>query len=187
MTPWSWQDALRSAWQINNRVTVYLIESLPDEVWKARVPGVPTRTVRAIASHLHNNRCSWIRSTGGKLGVAPPKRLAKTSTSKRQVATALARSGERMLAMIDGALDQGGRIPPAAWQNFPSDVLHFLSYHVSHEGHHRGQIVMVARQLGYRLPTEVTNGLWQWKLRAREVQDRGKASPPRTPRARRRA
>jgi hypothetical protein len=30
-------------------------------------------------------------------------------------------------------------------------------------------MVMLARQLGHRLPTEVTGGLWQWTKRAREV------------------
>jgi hypothetical protein len=28
---------------------------------------------------------------------------------------------------------------------------------------------MLARQLGHRLPAEVTGGLWQWSKRAREV------------------
>lgn len=50
---------------------------------------------------------------------------------------------------------QGGRIPPSrryVWRNLPLDV--------GHEAHHRGQIVMVARQLKCRLPVSVTGGLW---------------------------
>jgi uncharacterized damage-inducible protein DinB len=46
--------------------------------------------------------------------------------------------------------------------------VHFLSYFVAHEAHHRGQLCMLARQLGHRLPAEVTGGLWQWKKRSRE-------------------
>jgi uncharacterized damage-inducible protein DinB len=38
-----------------------------------------------------------------------------------------------------------------------------LTYFVAHEAHHRGQIVMVARQTGHRLPSTATAGLWQWK------------------------
>ncbi|TMQ57392.1 MAG: hypothetical protein E6K76_10625 [Candidatus Eisenbacteria bacterium] len=41
-----------------------------------------------------------------------------------------------------------GVVPRAAWQNFPTDLPHFLSYFVANEAHHRGQPVMLARQLG---------------------------------------
>jgi hypothetical protein len=30
--------------------------------------------------------------------------------------------------------------------------------------------VLVARQLGHRLPANVTNGLWQWTKRSAEAQ-----------------
>jgi len=40
---------------------------------------------------------------------------------------------------------------------------------VAHEGHHRGQIVLLARQTGHRLPGEITAGLWQWSQRAKEA------------------
>jgi uncharacterized damage-inducible protein DinB len=62
----------------------------------------------------------------------------------------------------------GGAVPRAAWQNFPTDLPHFLSYFVAHEAHHRGQLVMLARQLGHRLPPDVAAGIWQWNTRARE-------------------
>jgi uncharacterized damage-inducible protein DinB len=68
--------------------------------------------------------------------------------------------------------DRGGQVPPSqayVWRNLPLDVDHVLTYFVAHEAHHRGQIVMVARQLGYRLPQSVTAGLWQWRTRRREA------------------
>jgi uncharacterized damage-inducible protein DinB len=42
-------------------------------------------------------------------------------------------------------------------------VAHVLTYFVAHEAHHRGQIVMVARQTGHRLPVKTISALWQWK------------------------
>ena len=72
------------------------------------------------------------------------------------------------LRLIRLGVARGGVVPRAAWQNFPTDLPHFLSYFVAHEAHHRGQLVMLARQLGHRLPANVTAGLWQWNKRARE-------------------
>ena len=73
-----------------------------------------------------------------------------------------------MIALIRLGMARGGALPPAAWQNFPTDLVHFLSYFVAHEAHHRGQLCLLARQLGHRLPAQVTAGLWQWKTRAKE-------------------
>ena len=37
-----------------------------------------------------------------------------------------------------------------------------FAYMFSHEAHHRGQIIMLAHQLGYRLPVEAAAGIWWW-------------------------
>jgi len=60
---------LIAAWRTNNRTTTYLVESLPLALWAKAVPGSPRQTVRMIAAHLHNARCSWIRNLGAKHGV----------------------------------------------------------------------------------------------------------------------
>jgi uncharacterized damage-inducible protein DinB len=160
--------ALVDAWRTNNRVTTYLIENLPLELWSMPVPGSPRRTVRAIAAHLHNSRCSWIKMIGAKHGVAVPKSVNARAVRPPELVRALKRSSEGMVGLIELGVARGGAIPPAAWQNFPTDLAHFVSYFIAHEAHHRGQLCMLARQLGYRLPTEVTSGLWQWKQRSRE-------------------
>ena len=38
-------ELLINAWHTNNRVTVYLIENLPAELWSMNVPGSPRRTI----------------------------------------------------------------------------------------------------------------------------------------------
>lgn len=105
---------------------------------------------------------------GARHGVVVPKTVNARVVQPSGLVRALARSSKGMIALIDLGVARGGTIPPAAWQNFPTDLVHFLSYFVSHEAHHRGQLCMLARQLGHRLPTEVTAGLWQWKKRSRE-------------------
>ena len=162
------ESDLIAAWRTNNRVTVYLIEHLPPELWSLNVPGSPRRTIRMLAAHIHNARCSWIKMIGERHGVAVPKSVDGRVVRPSELTRALERSSRGMIELIRLGLSRDGAIPPAAWQNFPTDLVHFLSYFVAHEAHHRGQLVMLARQLGHRLPAEVTAGLWQWKKRSRE-------------------
>jgi len=37
-----------------------------------------------------------------------------------------------------------------------------FAYMFAHEAHHRGQILMLAHELGYRLPDQAAYGIWQW-------------------------
>ena len=41
--------------------------------------------------------------------------------------------------------------------------LEMLCYMLSHEAHHRGQVCMLAHQLGFPLPIKVTSGIWNWE------------------------
>ena len=165
-------DAVVAAWKTNNQVTVFLFESLPVEVWPLAVPGMPRRTVRMIAGHVHNARCMWIKMLGRAHGIRVPRSVSRHTVTPRELVSALERSSRGILELLEFGIEHGGRIPASgvAWLNLPSDVVHFLAYLVAHEGHHRGQIVMLARQAGYRLPIEITGGLWQWSKRAKEAQ-----------------
>lgn len=160
--------AVIAAWRTNNRATTYLVEQLPPAVWSKQVPGVPRLTVGMIAAHIHNSRCSWIRNIGARHGVTVPRLVDLRKVRPKELVRALSRSSTGMIDLIELGIARGGRVPRATWQNFPTDLEHFLSYFAAHEGHHRGQLIMVARQLGHRLPRTVAGGVWQWTRFARE-------------------
>ena len=163
---------LLTAWRTNSRVTAYLVEHLPSALWDAQVPGAPRRTVRMIAGHLHNARCTWLKTLGQEHGIAIPASVDRRKVARRELLSALKRSSRGIEALLELGIAAGGYVPPSkayVWRNLPLDVPHVLTYFVAHEGHHRGQIVMLARQLGHRLPSDVCAGLWQWTARVREV------------------
>ncbi len=173
-SPLDQREMLLGAWRTNNRVTAFLVEQLPPELWGAPVPGAPPRTVRMIAGHIHNARCMWIKTLGHEHGIVVPRPVNRHKVGPKELLPALSRSSRGMINLLKLGFERGGAIPPCSsytWRNLPLDVGHVLTYFVAHEGHHRGQIVMLARQLGYPLPIEVTGGLWHWLKRSKEAQD----------------
>jgi uncharacterized damage-inducible protein DinB len=160
------RTTILSAWRTNNRITIGLVRQVPPALWNAAVPGAPRRTVRMIAAHLHNSRCSWIKTLGREHGVRAPLRVDRYTVTRAQLAAALERSSLGMEALLELGFAAGGTLPPSkgyVWRNLPLDVGHVLAYFVAHEAHHRGQIVMLARQLDQRLPRSATDGLWWWR------------------------
>lgn len=159
--------SLLTAWRTNNRITMQLIQRLPLALFELPVPGVPQRTIRAIAAHLHNARCMWVKTLGREHGIAAPFRVDHHRVTPQQLVAALKRSSAGIEAILKLALASQGRVPPSmgyVWRNVSLDLGHVLTYFVAHEAHHRGQIVMVARQTGHRLSRTTTAGLWQWKM-----------------------
>lgn len=68
--------------------------------------------------------------------------------------------------MLAEALEDGGRVKKFlrdGWARpWPAGV-EMLCYMLSHEAHHRGQICILAHQLGFPLPQKATVGIWNWE------------------------
>src|SRR5262245_3703724 len=153
------------AWRTNSAVNVWLVKGMPAKLWSADVPGIPRRSIRRIAAHIHNSRCRWIKTLGREHGIAAPAHVDYMRVSQKALVTALEKSSRGIEDLLRLGIERGGAVPPSrayVWRNLPLDVGHVLTYFVAHEGHHRGQIVMAARQLGQRLPGAVVDGLWQF-------------------------
>ncbi len=148
----------------NERMNQLLLEHLDPAAWRAKPPA-NVRTIAAIFTHVHNVRCKWIRLTAPHLKI--PLQLSRVRCTPRQAGAALAESAARCEEMLAEALgDRGGRIQQflrdgwaRPWPVGPE----MLCYMLAHEAHHRGQICMLAHQLGYRLPNQIMSGLWNWE------------------------
>jgi uncharacterized damage-inducible protein DinB len=149
--------ALLNALDTNNRISLYLIENLPPEAWNAKLPDGRGRTIAAIVAHMHNVRVMWLKA--GKADDIPDQ-LDRATVRPAQAARALENSREALHKLCSRALETDGRI-----KSFRPDVAGFIGYLIAHDAHHRGQIAMLARQLGYPLPQKAMFGMWEWGSR----------------------
>jgi uncharacterized damage-inducible protein DinB len=147
----------------NEWMNQLLIEALDPAVWKAK-PAGGVRTIAAVFTHVHNVRCKWIRLTAPHLVV--PALLSRARCTPEEARAGLAESGARCLEMLTEALGGGGQVTEflrdglaTAWPAGPE----MLAYMVAHEAHHRGQVCMLAHQLGFPLAGKVTGAMWNWE------------------------
>ncbi|HLK53305.1 MAG TPA: DinB family protein [Candidatus Angelobacter sp.] len=148
---------------VNDRMNQVLIEHLDPAAWRAKPPG-KVRTIAAIFTHMHNVRTKWIRLTAPHLKV--PGQLNRTHCTPQQARAGLAQSAAGCTAMLAEALGGDGRVKTFhrdGWaQPWPAGP-EMLCYMVAHEAHHRGQVCMLAHQMGFPLPKAVMSGIWNWE------------------------
>jgi uncharacterized damage-inducible protein DinB len=144
----------------NDRINQMLIERLDPAAWRAKPPG-KSRTIAAIFTHMHNMRSKWIRLTAPHLKV--PVQLNRSNCTPQQARAGLAESAARCEEMLAEALGGGGveKFLRDGWaQPWPVGP-EMLCYMISHEAHHRGQVCMLAHQLGFPLPKAYE--IWNWE------------------------
>jgi len=150
-------QALLNAFDTNNRINQYLIDNLPQEAWNAKHPDGKGRTIAAMVAHMHNVRVMWLKAAKSD---EIPEQLDRTTVMPEQAVKALETSREALTALAGRSLESDGRI-----KGFRPDVAGFIGYLIAHDAHHRGQIAMLARQLGHPLPQKAMFGMWEWGTR----------------------
>jgi uncharacterized damage-inducible protein DinB len=156
--PFQVASALLHAYATNNRIDEFLIRNLADAAWHAAPPGGKGREIAAMVAHIHNVRFMWLKSAG-KTETIPPK-LEGDSCTKEAAIRALESSSKAMQDVLRSALESDGRV-----KGFKPDVASFLAYLLAHDAHHRGQITMLARQIGHPVSQSAMFGLWEWGTR----------------------
>jgi uncharacterized damage-inducible protein DinB len=149
--------SLLNAFNTNNRINQYLIDNLPTPAWNAKPIDGKGRNIAAIVAHMHNVRVMWLKAAKAE---EIPAQLDRLKVTPGQAMRALESSRQALSVIISQALARDGRV-----KGFRPDVAGFLAYLIAHDAHHRGQIAMVARQVGHPLAQKTMFGMWEWGSR----------------------
>lgn len=158
-------QVLVESYAVNERMNQIVLEHVDPAAWRAKLPGAKGRTIADIFSHVHNIRRKWLRLSAPHLKLPAP--LDRTRCTQKQVRAALEESGARCADMLADALSGTER---------PIDTFHrdgwakpwpagaaMVAYMITHDAHHRGQVCMLAHQLGFPLPAKATSEMWGWE------------------------
>ncbi len=107
----------------------------------------------------------WLVVSAKDLKIRMPAKIERGKCTRKQAADALARSAEAISALLEAGLQR----EDLRVKDFRPDVAGAFGYMIAHEAHHRGQICMLARQVGFPLDQKAQFGLWEWGKLWREL------------------
>jgi uncharacterized damage-inducible protein DinB len=166
------RQSLLETFAVNDRINQLILENLNPRAWQAKLPGRNARTIAAIFTHMHNMRRKWVRLSAPKF--KPPAELDRSRCTQLQARTALSESAKLCSKMIAELLADLESSPKPflrdGWARpWPAGAA-MVVYMITHEAHHRGQVCMLAHQLGFPLPIKVGSGMWAWEKLWRECE-----------------
>ena len=166
---------LIETWAIHDRIHHYLLDAV-DPAALGAVSASKGRTVGEQFAHIHNVRRMWLAAAAADLAAKveklekpeKPEKLEKgagdgaggAGFDKEGLHAALSTSAAAVAELLARSLAGDGRI-----KGFKPHVTAFVGYLVSHESHHRGQILLTLKQAGHAVDKKTAFGIWEWGVR----------------------
>lgn len=151
------EEQILDTWFINHRINLMLIDELSEEALNLTTSKRGGGTVGHQLAHLYNVRFWKVEKLDKSLITSLRTIKAEDSKSLEMLKNYHNISAELIGKILKEGIQKDGEV-----KGYKRGVVPLLGYFISHEGHHRGNILLTLKQCGFKLSDTLKYGLWEW-------------------------
>jgi uncharacterized damage-inducible protein DinB len=151
------KDQIIETWFINNRINLFLIDRISNEGMNCTLSQRGGRTVAQQFAHLHNVRMTWLEMLQKELSGKLKKIEREEAGNKNLLKKSFEASGNAIAEFFKQGMENDGKI-----KGFKRGVVPLMGYFITHDAHHRGNILQTLKQCGHKVDQQTQYGIWDW-------------------------
>lgn len=151
------EQQIINTWFINHRTNLMLIDELAEEALDYTTSKRGGGTVGHQLAHMYNVRFWKLEKYDKQLASDLSSIKAEDKKTIQMLKECHSISAERIGEMLEDGLKKGGTI-----KGFKRGVVPLLGYFISHEAHHRGNILLTLKNCGFKISDKLKYGIWEW-------------------------
>lgn len=144
-------------WGINQRMNLLLINNITDTGLQKTLSSRGGRTIFQQWIHIHNVRMQWLEVCAKDIFLKYSSLNKEMPVDKKILLKALEESYSGIHSILSQSWDDGGKV-----KGFKKGIIPLPGYFISHESHHRGNMILTLKQSGEKIPDTIKWGLWEW-------------------------
>ncbi len=151
------EKQVMDTWFINHRINLMLIGELTEEALDMTTSKRGGGTVGHQLAHMYNVRFWKLEKLDKKLVADLATITAEDKKTIPMLTDCHTLSADRVARLLEDSLNNN-----AAIKRFSRGVVPLLGYFITHEAHHRGNILLTLKNCGFRITDKLKYTIWDW-------------------------
>jgi uncharacterized damage-inducible protein DinB len=151
------EEQIIETWFINHRTNLMLINALTEEALNFTTSKRGGGTVGHQLAHIYNVRFWKLEKYDKSLVAELTTITAEDTKTLSMLKECHTISADLIGKVLEKGIQKNGEI-----KGFKRGVVPLLGYFISHEGHHRGNMLLTLKHCGFKITDDLKYGIWEW-------------------------